>query len=102
MGVENHFIIQMVQSSCTKMNEYYDNSFEAQLVTPIFNPSGDFMSHREPLTGEPCPVARSLDVVGDRWHFSLCAMPSTARAVSVTSNGAWAWPEISCRIDCVG
>lgn len=29
------------------------------------------MSRREPLTGEPCPVARSVDVVGDRWSLLI-------------------------------
>lgn len=29
------------------------------------------MSRREPLTDEPCPVARTLDIVGDRWSLLI-------------------------------
>ena len=29
------------------------------------------MPRREPLPGEPCPVARSVDVVGDRWSLLI-------------------------------
>lgn len=29
------------------------------------------MPRREPLTAEPCPVARSVDVVGDRWSLLI-------------------------------
>lgn len=29
------------------------------------------MSRRESLTDEPCPVARTLDIVGDRWSLLI-------------------------------
>lgn len=29
------------------------------------------MPRREPLTGEPCPVARSVDIIGDRWSLLI-------------------------------
>jgi DNA-binding HxlR family transcriptional regulator len=67
---------------------------ENRPVSPRLGTSGENMAKRKSMKGDSCPVARSLDIVGDRWALliirdafdGVCRFGEFQRSLGVARN----------------
>ena len=58
------------------------------------------MVKRTSFAGDDCPIARSLDVIGDWWSLLIIRDALSATAASANSRRAWGLPRTSSPCGC--